>query len=168
MDRRVRILLGLAAAIALAALVLGRSRPTGPPTPEAPERPEQPPVVQITPEAPPPPPAPDLPVPFVRGAGPHPIESGRTLGIETGDLPDGTPLLLDLRLPAEVIPEEPALRVIAADGRVLETVGRSGESEGSVRLPLDPAWLLPGRYVIELPTSERTHFPLRRFALEVR
>jgi len=168
MDRRVRALLLVAGAIALAVMILGRSRSPAP-EPQPPALPETPPVVGITPEAEPPlPPTLDPPVPFVRGAGPHPIESGRTVGIAAGDLPSDTPLLLDLRLPAELIPPEPALRVIAADGRVLETVVQRGERADELRLPLDPAWLLPGRYVIEVRTLERSHFPLRRFALEVR
>jgi hypothetical protein len=170
MDRRLRAVLLVAGVVALAVLILGRSRTPAPePEPASPAPPDEPSLVRITPEAAPPlAPTVDPPVPFVQGAGPHPIESGRTLGIERRDLPDGTPLLLDLQVPAEVIPEEPALRVIATDGRVLETVGQSGDREGSVRLPLDPAWLSPGRYVIELRTLEREHFPLRRFAIEVR
>ena len=33
---------------------------------------------------------------------------------------------------------------------------------------LDPEWLQPGRYLIEIRTAEKIHFPLRRYVLEVR
>lgn len=166
MDRRVRLLLLVTGAIALAVLLLGRSR--GPQPASEPPPPEPPPVVHIDPEpGPPKPPTVDPPVPFVTGAGPHPIEKGRTLGIEAADLPQ-TPLLLDLRIPADVIPPEPLVKVTAPDGRVLETLGSATDPADGLRLAIDPAWLTPGRYVIEVRTLDRSHLPLRRFALLVR
>ncbi len=38
----------------------------------------------------------------------------------------------------------------------------------SARFELQADWLSPGRYIIEMKTTERTHFPLRRYVLEVR
>jgi hypothetical protein len=35
-------------------------------------------------------------------------------------------------------------------------------------LELDPSWLLPGSYFVELQTTERSAFPVRRYAIEVR
>jgi hypothetical protein len=80
-----------------------------------------------------------------------------------------TSLSLDLRMPADAVgTEPPPVRVVAPDGRLLHAEGSIGENPGSVGLALDTAWLLPGRYVIEVKTVERSHFPLRRYALEVR
>jgi hypothetical protein len=170
MNRRIWVgLLGVAGVVA-AILLVRPPRTTPEPTPEpVAQLPAQPPAVDIFPEPEPPfPPTVDPPVPFVAGAGPHIIESGRTIGIDSSDLPQGADLLLDLRLPADVIPNEPALRVVAPDGRLLETVAKRGEDPDSLVLPLSPEWLRPGRYIIEIKVRERSHFPLRRFALEVR
>jgi hypothetical protein len=80
-----------------------------------------------------------------------------------------TSLSLDLRMPADAVgTEPPPVRVVAPDGRLLHAEGSIGANPGSVGLALDTAWLLPGRYVIEVKTVERSHFPLRRYALEVR
>ena len=172
MSRRVRNVLLLVAAIAVALVVVARNRESTVPVPEPvpePAAPEVPQFTGIRPEPGPPlPPTVDPPVPFVSGAGPHPIESGQTIGIESEALPTESLLLLDLRMPADILPEEPSLRVIATDGRLLEMVAEVAEETGQIRLPLDPGWLRPGRYVIEVKTLERSHFPLRRYALEVR
>ena len=61
------------------------------------------------------------------------------------------------------------VRLIGPDGRVLETVGAlDTDDRRSARVEIDPAFLRPGRYVVEMKTTERSHFPLRRYALEVR
>ena len=59
-----------------------------------------------------------------------------------------------------------AARVVAGDGRVLETA--AAVTEGGAAVALQPEWLSPGRYLVELRTREKSHFPLRRYVLSVR
>ena len=54
------------------------------------------------------------------------------------------------------------------DGRRIETHAAPIAGSGNgLRLELDPEWLTPGRYMIEVRTVEKSHFPLRRYVLEV-
>ncbi|MDJ0852088.1 MAG: hypothetical protein QNK04_27275 [Myxococcota bacterium] len=100
----------------------------------------------------------------------HAIASGETLQIETAELPADRPLLLQLVLgePSRDLEARP-VRVIAPDGRLLHTRGPVDERDRlSAMIEIEPEWLKPGRYIVEVKTTEKTHFPLRRYALEVR
>lgn len=97
------------------------------------------------------------------------IESGGRLVIRADELPSGEPLVVQLRLgepSADAAPRP--VRVAAVDGRTLELEGRLGADRMAARIDLDPAWLRPGRYLVEVRTTERTHFPARRYVIEVR
>jgi len=48
----------------------------------------------------------------------------------------------------------------------VETLRIAGEGTG-VRLEIDPEWLQPGAYLIQVRTADASHFPLRRYVLEV-
>lgn len=103
-------------------------------------------------------------------AGGRSVASGETLLIEAASLDVGEPLVVYLLLPEPPDGADPhAVRVLAPDGRQLETRAPvlGGDRRG-VALELDPAWLRPGRYLVELETTEKTHFPLRRYVVEVR
>jgi hypothetical protein len=39
---------------------------------------------------------------------------------------------------------------------------------GEVRVEIENGWLSPGRYLIEIETTEKSHLALRRYVLEVR
>jgi hypothetical protein len=82
----------------------------------------------------------------------------------------GKPVVLRLVLGEPSRTQEPRpVRVIAADRRVFEGQGILGEGLADARFEIDPAFLSsPGRYVVEVQTTELSHFPLRRYALEVR
>jgi hypothetical protein len=99
----------------------------------------------------------------------HAIESGTTLGLAVEQLPSGRPLVLALELGVPSADLEPRpVRVIAPDGRLLHAGGPvDPDSRRSASLSIDPAWLTPGRYIVEVRTTERTHIPLRRYAIEV-
>ena len=100
----------------------------------------------------------------------HSIESGGTLEIEASSLPEGRPLVLSLRLgePSRDLEPRP-VRVIAPDGSLLHTTGPvDPEDRLSASLEIDSAWLTPGRYIVEVNTTEQTHFPLRRYAIEIK
>jgi hypothetical protein len=103
-------------------------------------------------------------------SGGRSVASGETLVLEAASLPAGEALVVHLLLPEPPDGDAPhAVRVLALDGRQLETRARvlGGDRRG-VALELDPTWLEPGRYIVELETTEKTHFPLRRYVVEVR
>ena len=51
-----------------------------------------------------------------------------------------------------------------------ETTGVVHEDDPTrASVEIEPGWLdPPGRYMVEIKTKERTHFPLRRYVIEVR
>ena len=97
------------------------------------------------------------------------VESGGTLELAMASLPS-TPLAVDLMFPEPSTASAPLpVRIVAHDGRLLEMQARvSGDTRRRARIEIPPDWLSPGRYIVELKTTERSHFPLRRYALEVR
>ncbi len=95
--------------------------------------------------------------------------SGDELAISVSNLPAGEPGYLSLGLPTSPAGSL-SVRVLATDGRILETTGVVYEDDPTrVSVEIEPGWLdSPGRYMVELKTKERTHFPLRRYVIEVR
>lgn len=99
------------------------------------------------------------------------IPASGELSVSRGDLPGGADLAVLLELPEEAIGQgEPRpVRIVMEDGRTLETTASPAADDASgVRLEIDPDRLGPGRHLIEVKTAEKTHFPLRRYVLEVR
>jgi hypothetical protein len=97
------------------------------------------------------------------------IDSGATLEIEAQALPTSGPLAVELLFPEPSTATALPVRILSEDGRILHLQAGIPEQDArraSVEIP--PDWLSPGRYVVELKTTERTHLPLRRYALEVR
>jgi hypothetical protein len=105
------------------------------------------------------------------GAGETPtrLAMGTLLSLDSDALPFDEDLALALELPDEARGEGPRdVRVLAPDGRELKTTATPLPGAGSgVQLAIDPGWLRPGRYLIEVQTAEQTHFPLRRYVLEI-
>ena len=95
--------------------------------------------------------------------------SGR-LSLEATALPTQGTLALGLELSDEARGSEPRpVRIVGVDGRVIDTIASLAVGAGTgVRLEIDPEWLRPGRYMIEVKTAEKIHLPLRRYVLEVR
>ena len=61
-----------------------------------------------------------------------------------------------------------SVRVVSLDGRRIETTAAPAAGSGSgLRLELEPEWLRPGRYMIEVTTAEKIPLHLRRYVLEV-
>jgi hypothetical protein len=79
-------------------------------------------------------------------------------------------VVLDLQLGEPSADDEPLAGRILAEGRApLQIAGAiGGEDRRIARVEIPAGWLSPGRYIVEVRTSERTHLPLRRYALEVR
>jgi len=161
-----------AGAIAVAVAVASGLRicwsPVSPENPSPGAREESPPRAAVASDPPTPrEAAPELPAPNLDGLV---LRSGATLEIARASLSSDEPVVVNLLLPEPSRASEPlAVRVVAFDGRTLETRGALHEADRrSARFELQADWLSPGRYIIEMKTTERTHFPLRRYALEVR
>ncbi len=168
MRKATRIALVAGAAVAGATLSLLTSDRWRRPTPE--------PVAAVAPPAAAPAPAPVLvpPAPprlaLPDAAGELRIASHETIQIDAASLVPGKPVVLRLVLGEPSRNQEPRpVRVYSADQRVLEGEGILGEGLADARFELDPAFLsIPGRYIVEVQTTEISHFPLRRYAVEVR
>ena len=117
-------------------------------------------------EPPGPPPARAVDAPQAGEIG---IVAGETIEIDSKSLEPGRPVVvrLDLGVPSRTDEPRP-VRLLGPSGFVREGQGALGEGRGSARYEIDAAWLTPGRYVIEVKTTEQSHFPIRRYALEVR
>jgi hypothetical protein len=134
------------------------------------------PVVAVAQPAPPPAPAPAAAPPapprlaVPDAAGELRIASHETIRIDAASLVPGKPVVLRLDLEVPSRTQEPRpVRVFSQDRRVFEGKGVLGEALTDARFEIDPAFLsVPGRYVVEVKTTEISHFPLRRYALEVR
>jgi hypothetical protein len=97
--------------------------------------------------------------------------SGETLEISADALPAGRPVALRLQL------GEPSANAAPRPGRIL-VEGREplelraaieGEDRLTARVEVEAGWMAtPGRYIVEIRTTERSHLPLRRYAIEVR
>jgi hypothetical protein len=90
--------------------------------------------------------------------------------IETGTLPVGRPLVVELVLAVPSTNAEP-LRAQLRDttGRAFALLAAVEQGERmSARIEIEPSWLRPGSYLVELRTTERSHFPIRRYPFAVR
>jgi hypothetical protein len=99
------------------------------------------------------------------------LDLGENREVAAAALPSGQPILLSLSVPivsdgVDTLP----VRLIADDGRVLERMGVVGRHERErAEVPIEANWLNhPGRYIVEVETTEKTHPPLRRYVIEVR
>ena len=136
------------------------------------EAPAPPAAPMPAPAVPPPGPAPvaDSPAPLPATSDALRVESGGTIAIDAATLEPGRPVVLHLVLGEPSKSAEPRpVRILAAEGgRSLEGLGSLGDERTDARFEIDPAFLLPGRYIVEVKTTELSHFPLRRYVLEVR
>ncbi len=98
------------------------------------------------------------------------IEDKGRLKVVLASLQEGEVAAVGLAMPDDARGDAPLeTRVIdATRERVidLEAIPISGEGAG-VRLEIDPEWLEPGQYLIQVRTAEKSHFPVRRYVLEV-
>jgi hypothetical protein len=114
-----------------------------------------------------PPPAPAQPA--VRAPARRIGENGR-LTVSRADLLEGDVLALGLDMPdvarGEGVRE---VKLVDADrARVLEIEGQAIDGVGTgLRIEIDPTWLEPGRYLIQVATADPTPLAVRRYVLEV-
>jgi hypothetical protein len=99
------------------------------------------------------------------------LTAGETMSVAVQDLPTERPLALNLLLPA-ALPNADALpaRIVAMDGsRELKLPDALvANDRGEVQVQIESGWLSPGRYLIEIETTEPSHLAPRRYLLEVR
>ena len=99
------------------------------------------------------------------------LTAGETMSVAVQDLPTERPLALNLLLPA-ALPSADALpaRIVAMDGsRELKLSDAAvANDRGKVQVQIESGWLSPGRYLIEIETTEPSPLAPRRYLLEVR
>ncbi len=97
------------------------------------------------------------------------IDTHGTLALAADSL-SGGPVPLSLRFPDPTHADELRVTVLSTDGRGMLDLTATIEPEDrrSARVEIDPSWLRPGRYIVQLHTTEQTIFQLRRYVLEIR
>ena len=160
------VAVGVLAIGALLWVVLGDDGPAGPGTGmEKSVLPEtSPPETAVDPAATSPVPAPiGVPAPKVRiGAGGRLVTSAEALR-------DGEVLALGLSMPDVSRGSSPReVKIVGVDGRLLDLQAQPIEGAGKgVRIDVDPEWLQPGRYMIQVETADPGPLALRRYVLEI-
>ena len=97
------------------------------------------------------------------------IVSGSEVAIDSAALVPGKPVVLHLVLAEASRTDEPRpVRVLSPEGQAVEGKGSLDEGRLEVRFEFDSAFLRPGRYIVEVKTTEMSHLPLRRYAIQVR
>jgi len=98
------------------------------------------------------------------------LTAGETTSIAAQDLPTERPLVLNLLLPAALSSADalPA-RILSMDGggelKLPDAVVATDRDR--LRVQIESGWLSPGRYRIEIETTEQSQLALRRYPLEV-
>jgi hypothetical protein len=162
--RTLWIALGALAATALlvlfAMLLLSRSlapEASPPPPTQAPEPAKQEPKL------------PSEPRPVDPYAGEIRVAAGDTIVLRKAMLEPGKPVVLSLDLgePSQTGEPRPA-RLLGPKGPIKATEATLDAARTGARFVIDPASLTgPGRYIVEVQTTERSHFPIRRYAIQL-
>jgi hypothetical protein len=102
------------------------------------------------------------------------IEPGMALAIARSELPERGIVPIDLDLGEPSTTTEPLSgRILSFDesrsNRERPLLGKIiTDDRATTRVGLPADFLTPGTYLIEIRTTEESHFPLRRYRLEVR
>ena len=97
------------------------------------------------------------------------IASGGRVAIDGAAIEAGRPVVLLLDLGVAQRGDEPRpVRIASVDGRVLDAQGSLGGEGQEARVEIDPAFLKPGLYMVQVQTTEPTPLQLRRYVIEVR
>lgn len=156
---------GIAAALGFAVVVVvawGMRTPRG--GPPAGDATEAAPASASTPAQPPAPAAAPARAPA------HQIDSGGRLALDAAELPASGPLAIGVEMPDDARGSGPRpVRVISTDGRRLDLLADPLPGAGTgLRVEIDPAFLSPGRYLIQVDTADPHPLQLRRYVLEIR
>jgi hypothetical protein len=132
--------------------------------PDAPAAPAPQATSEPTPAAPEVPAAPAPPA-----AGVPIAKAGGTLQLDRASFPAAGPVRVTLELPVTSADDSPRpVRLVSQDQRVLEISGAVESGRTAATIDVDSGYLQPGSYLVEIETTERSHFPLRRYFIIVR
>ena len=112
--------------------------------------------------------------PRASGAAGWSIEPAETIAIDGADLPSEGTVAVDLVLGAASADARPLEgRILSMDesrdNRVRELMASVvGDERETARIQIPAEFLTRDLYLIEIKTTEKSHFPLRRYRLEVR
>jgi hypothetical protein len=100
----------------------------------------------------------------------RPLAPAETLELARADFPAEGPVRVALWLPEPSTDAEPRpVRIFSQnDQRGLQTQGILDASRTRVSVELDPEWLQPAIYFVEVQTTERLPLAVRRYAIVVR
>jgi hypothetical protein len=103
-------------------------------------------------------------------AATHAVAPSQTLQLERAAFPASGPVRVSLELPEMSADGEPRpVRLISQpDHRILEIPGALDSGRTAATIEVDPGYLQPGTYLVEVKTTEQSHFPLRRYFIVVR
>jgi hypothetical protein len=97
------------------------------------------------------------------------IASGGRIAIDGAALDPDRPVVVRLELGAVQQDDTPRpVRVASLDGRVFDAQGSLGGERQEAQVEIDPAFLTPGLYMVQVETTEQTPLQLRRYVIEVR
>jgi hypothetical protein len=119
------------------------------------------------------------PEPVERAAAPPPVRSSSpeqplapfgTLELTHAEFPASGPVRITLGLLTPSADDQPRpVRVVSqSDHRILELAGALNPDRTAATIEIDRTWLLPGSYLVELQSTERTPPAQRRYAIVVR
>ena len=114
------------------------------------------------------------PPPITPRAAGWSIEPAETIAIDSADLPSAGNVAVDLVLGATSADARPLEgRILSMDesreNRVRDLMAFVVDEErATVRIEVPVTFLTEDLYLIEVTTTEKSHFPLRRYRLEVR
>lgn len=110
--------------------------------------------------------APSLAAPGVAGRR---LVSGQQARIAAASLPESGPVSFTLVLPEPSADANPLRAHVRNErGLDIETQARIETADRlEARLEVDAGVLSPGVYILEIHTTERSHMPLRRYAIEI-
>ena len=109
------------------------------------------------------------PTPDILDASTHQLVSGQAIEISIDPHRRSQPVAFSLSLAEASTDDEPRpVRLVASDGRILELDGTVANDRMAASIEVPAEFLSPGRYLVEVKTTEATHFPLLRYVVVVR
>jgi hypothetical protein len=110
------------------------------------------------------------PAPTAAASQTKPLAPFGTLQMTRADFPNSGPVIVSLDLGEPSADESPRLvRMFSVtDQRGILTEVQLDSTRSVGTLQLDPNFLQPGEYFVEVQTTERSAFPLRRYVIVVR
>jgi hypothetical protein len=97
-------------------------------------------------------------------------KAGGTLRLDRASFPASGPVRVNLELPVASADDSPRpVRLVSQpDHRILQINGAVGSDRNAATIDVDSGYLPPGTYLVEIQTTEQSHFPLRRYFIIVR